>query len=547
MEGEGIQDLINMAKRGIHKVEVLKKKAFRTANTLINGATNYPRRVRDMIRKYGDQTVTHMVIGRTPVQSAITTAINLVSAGEFEKNKQRLGYDKLFHLFLKLTLGDNTQIILEKNEVINIAMWKERANTEYQTVPLGNPFTLKEILDRTRAKMGDRFFKYDSAVNNCQDFILNVLQANSIGTPNDYAFVKQNTEELFKNSEKTRGIARFFTDLGGKANAVLFGAGVHSDYVVQCVCFPVSYGVKEAKKWLKASGYKSPKVDETENQLRFRQIAPNTVKKQGFTEYKTKEIGDGIQLVLVYKNKISTESMPHLTKGSSEAKEYMAKMRQMKGGSVEGVPVDMKGGAIGDMVRTTGKMSKAKQLMLKQAIEKRAESAAESAGGMVGCGVVHHHHHYMEGGSFWNKLGDIAKSGLKAGLRAGLPLAGKALGGLAGAKLGGVAGAAAGSNYGGMAGQELANVATSGWGLGAGKGLFAGKGVKGAKKMKAIADGTEQGIGEGLFAGKGMKIPPNKLAVINPMTGKGVRKGRFPKGSQEAKDHMASLRAMRSK
>ena len=87
MEGEGIQDLINVAKRGLHKVEVLKKKAIRTGNALIYGATNYPRPVRDMIRKYGEKSITHMDVGRTPVQSAITTAINIVSMGKFQENK----------------------------------------------------------------------------------------------------------------------------------------------------------------------------------------------------------------------------------------------------------------------------------------------------------------------------------------------------------------------------------------------------------------------------------------------------------------------------
>jgi hypothetical protein len=536
MEGEGIQDMINVAKRGLQKVAGLKKKATRTVNALLYGATNYPRPVRDMIRKYGDRTITHMDVGRTPVQSAITTAINIVSMGKFKENADKLGYDKLFHLFLKLTL-DNTQIILEKNEVINIVNFQERPNTEIENVPLGNPITLNELLGRAKEKMGDRFFRYDSAVNNCQDFILNILQASSLGNPQIFSFVKQKTEELFKDSGKTRSVAKFFTDLGGRANALINGAGV-SDYVVQCVCFPLSYGVKEAKKWLKESGYKCPKVDETENQLRFRQIAPTTVKKNGYTDYRTKEIGEGIQLVLVYKNKISGEGMPKFAKGSKEAKEFMAKLRamrskKMKGGSVEGTPVDVKGGGMVNSSKMAGgyglyvgrgmscNMSDSdsdeetkKGGEIKRAIEKRAEMA-------MGCGVVHHHHHYMdgkhiEGGSFWKSVGNFALNTVKdvgkQAIRKVLPIAGRTLGGLAGAKLGGPAGAMMGQNYGGQAGEELANVATSGWGI-----------------KNGVA------TGKGLFAGKGLRV-----------MGEGVkRKGRFEKGSPEAKAWGEKMRALR--
>ena len=105
--------------------------------------------------------------------------------------------------------------------------------------------------------------------------------------------------------------------------------------------------------------------------------------------------------------------------------------------------------------------------------------------------IIHHHHHYAEGSGFWDNVGSFAKDVGKQAIKKALPIAGKTLGTLAGAKLGGPAGAMLGADYGGKAGEAAADAATSGWGL--------------------------------------------------------KRKGRFEKGSQAARDHMAKIRAMRKK
>jgi hypothetical protein len=86
------------------------------------------------------------------------------------------------------------------------------------------------------------------------------------------------------------------------------GEGMESNYVVQSVIFKKSkYSVASAKKWLKDNKYKSPKVDETENMLRFRQMSPKMVDKKGYTEYRTKPLGkSGIELVLAYKGSMGS-------------------------------------------------------------------------------------------------------------------------------------------------------------------------------------------------------------------------------------------------
>ena len=47
--------------------------------------------------------------------------------------------------------------------------------------------------------MGNNFLPYNANGNNCQNFILNVLQANNLNTPAYEKFVKQDTAALFAN------------------------------------------------------------------------------------------------------------------------------------------------------------------------------------------------------------------------------------------------------------------------------------------------------------------------------------------------------------
>ena len=500
MNGEGIEEMIASAKNTLfRKANTLKKKVTRTVDTVLNGPTNFPRPSRDVLRTYGNTPITKMEIGRTPVQSAITTALNVVSFGKFKQNNP---YDKLFHLFLKLYLDDGKIISLEKNEVITIALFKDRGQTEYQSVPISRPLTLNELVTKAKERMGGRFFLYDSANNNCQDFVLNVLQASNLGTDQDYAFIKQDTEQLFKGLSKTKGVARFVTDLGAKVNALVNGAGLSENYVVQSVVFPKSFGLEKAAKWLQENKYKVKKVDEKKNTLRFRQLTPATVKKNGYTEFRNKEIGDGIILVLAYK-KIATQStnkMPKMQKGSSEAKAWAEKMCAARGKA----PL------------STSKPKKAKEAAMYEAEKADVQGSGLYAGRGMGEGlfagrsvegepvqqrggglyagrsvIIHHHHHYAEGSGFWDNVGSFAKDVGKQAIKKALPIAGKTLGTLAGAKLGGPAGAMLGADYGGKAGEAAADAATSGWGL--------------------------------------------------------KRKGRFEKGSQAARDHMAKIRAMRKK
>ena len=210
----------------------IAKKGEEYFDTVIHGRNDYPPKVRNIISKYGEKTIKSIVVDRTPVPSAITGALNVVSMGAFSKRLGRTPYDKLFHLRIDITFTDGYVIALEKNEVINSYERPKKLKGGEQEVINNIPsdLTLNDLLEGGKRIQGSKFFSYSASSNNCQDFIISLLKGSNIGTSEDYEFIKQNTSSLFKGDSFLRKVANTATDLGGKVNEITTGAGVCNQY-----------------------------------------------------------------------------------------------------------------------------------------------------------------------------------------------------------------------------------------------------------------------------------------------------------------------------
>jgi hypothetical protein len=327
-------------------------KTKKYVKAVVYGRNDYPPKVRKILKDYGQEIVSELTLKRTPVSGLLTGALSLFSLGKFGKRMDK-SFDELFHLFLEIKTQSGKRLSLEKNEVIDMNLNPaERPKTEVKKVTNNLPqnLTIQTMLDKTKELMGtEKFFAYSAIDDNCQDFLLNIFDANNIGDESDLKFIKQDTKQLFKDLPYLAKLTNAITDLGAKVNVITEGAGV-SNYVVQSIVFSKDkWTTPKAKKWLKENQYKAPKVDKTDSQLRFRQIEPDKVEADGFTEYRTKELGtdSGISLILVYKkNKISRKSMKGkgaiptqvlveegLT-GGSICKMCSCKMEEMEGGKL---------------------------------------------------------------------------------------------------------------------------------------------------------------------------------------------------------------------
>lgn len=77
------------------------------------------------------------------------------------------------------------------------------------------------------------------------------------------------------------------------------------NYKVQSIVVPMSImSEKEAVRWIKKhyGEHGVHKIDVTPNTYRFRQIDPDTIRKQGYIHYKNKVLPNGVELVLAYKH-----------------------------------------------------------------------------------------------------------------------------------------------------------------------------------------------------------------------------------------------------
>jgi hypothetical protein len=195
--------------------------------TVIYGRDDYPPKVRNILEQYGNQNFNKICIYRTPLSKLLMGALALASGNTIQQKINEQPYEKLYHLFMSFQTPKG-KVYFEKNEVINaftsIKISKDTEIREINSIP--SNLTINEALDKTKTRMGDKFFKYQSANNNCQVFILNILQANNIGSKKDYDFIKQDTESLFKGNILFRKIANTVTDIGAKVNEITQGSGV---------------------------------------------------------------------------------------------------------------------------------------------------------------------------------------------------------------------------------------------------------------------------------------------------------------------------------
>lgn len=182
-------------------------------NKVLNFKENVPQNVKNALNRIGDKNIISARLGRTPVQAIIQKALKTVAD---------VPYDDLFHLFIELTL-DNGQIwVLEKIERINLVK-ENRSNKSGAEFTPSFPVnkTVNELFTNTKNNMGNKFLPYQSANNNCQVFIMGVLDGNGLNNSERTTFVKQDTKSIFKGNPALRKFANTLTDIGGYANAII--------------------------------------------------------------------------------------------------------------------------------------------------------------------------------------------------------------------------------------------------------------------------------------------------------------------------------------
>jgi hypothetical protein len=195
----------------------------------------YPKYVQQWLDKNGSIPVTSLRVRRAPIAAGLDYAFQLVTQGKWQDAKNKVGYDNMFHLSL---IGNGGQFLMEKLDRINVTDKVDSPpGPEYMDVPnvKDKGKTIKQMLDATQALMGNRFFPYHPFQNNCQVFIVKILEANGLLTDELFRFVFQPVDQIVSDLPGyTSAFAQTLTNLGANINTVidqawgLVGLGRHS-------------------------------------------------------------------------------------------------------------------------------------------------------------------------------------------------------------------------------------------------------------------------------------------------------------------------------
>ena len=241
---------------------------------------------------YGEYPIIALQIRRVPIAFALDLALQGVSAGEWERLKEKYGFDKFFHLSMVATLKgakeivfrtgrkvrQNKQLAIEKLEVVSVnenIEITEGMETQDVVIPKGKVFSIKDMFQKARDKVGDtKFFSYSAlGQNNCQDFIALLLDVEGLYNEPERNFVYQDISQLIKElPDTTKAIAQGITHIGALANKYLGIGGsrvslddIYRDHIVgngkTDIVIPKKEFVKEHKHLVKLlSSSNDPKL-----------------------------------------------------------------------------------------------------------------------------------------------------------------------------------------------------------------------------------------------------------------------------------------------
>ena len=178
--------------------------------TLIQGRKGYPPDCKKILQEHGNEQLVKIELRRYPIDKNINTLMNVIIAG----HGRAVPYEKLFHLSMYAETDRNTRLLIEKNYVFHMETNpKEWDNTEKMNVPVSNPDTLENMLEKTKEQMGEgNFFNYSAKDNNCQDWTLAFLRANNLNSPVFETFVKQDVEKSMEGLNDFRKFLNSMTD-----------------------------------------------------------------------------------------------------------------------------------------------------------------------------------------------------------------------------------------------------------------------------------------------------------------------------------------------
>lgn len=178
--------------------------------------------VRKFLKENGDKTILKINLFRDPINSAIDKVINIISLGQWQKAKNKINVDDMFHLYMVLYLSDGSEWRLEKNEVVSATKVKNKVGLNVDITPT---LTVGQMFKNTENKIGkDNMWLYNAKNRNCQIWIRDMLKYNNLLTPDNEKFILQDTETAISHLPNiVEKVINATTDLGARADILRYG------------------------------------------------------------------------------------------------------------------------------------------------------------------------------------------------------------------------------------------------------------------------------------------------------------------------------------
>ena len=207
---------------------------------LIEAKLSFSNKIINILEKYGNKKIRSIRIGRRPINSLVERAFDLISLGKWSKLRDQYPYDKLFHLFLILTLEEGTVISFEKNSIVTMTENDGRCSLkDVDCIELEYPtdsITLNELVKNPLERIGkEKYFIYHPFDQNCQIFISEVLKTFNLYNKKASDFVYQDiTEIVEKLPWYVEYVAKTVTDIDATISKVT-GAGKKNCGCHKCI------------------------------------------------------------------------------------------------------------------------------------------------------------------------------------------------------------------------------------------------------------------------------------------------------------------------
>ena len=283
LKGAGLMDWFN---KGVDKIKDLFSKR--------EGFNNVSSRT---LKDFGDYEISRIQLARQPIMKILNSIIKIITLGTFDPKKY--GFDQMFHLGMIITLtlpnGQSKMIMIEKVDAVTISSTISMTgdNVEYLEIPVNKKITINQMCKNAIDKVGNKtFFDYDSFKNNCQSFLLMLLENSGLLTQQAKNFIYQDVQELAKDiPEFSKKIMNKITDIGQIANKLL-GKGLEIHAIKINKNLPLAEAIKHVQNITK-SNKKRVMSDKYKNYHSFR-IVPKTK----FKNFVSKRINKDILLIL---------------------------------------------------------------------------------------------------------------------------------------------------------------------------------------------------------------------------------------------------------